>query len=62
VIVAKKLIDVASLVISVGKSCESRNLSKEDLAHLQTDLEPLQRWVCVHPKYALRLLSSGYDF
>ncbi|KAF8261443.1 hypothetical protein EI94DRAFT_1833321 [Lactarius quietus] len=39
-VVARKLVDVASLVISVGKACE--RLGDEDLAHLQADLEHLQ--------------------
>ena len=35
---AQKLLDVASLVISVGQSCDSEVLGKEDLVHLQADL------------------------
>jgi hypothetical protein len=38
--VAQKLVDVASLVISVGKSCEM--LGEEDLVPLQADLQHLQ--------------------
>ena len=40
-VVARKLVDVASLVVSVGESCET--LGEEELAHLQTDLLHLQR-------------------
>ncbi|KAF8258238.1 hypothetical protein EI94DRAFT_1755225 [Lactarius quietus] len=39
-VVARKLVDVASLVISVGNACE--RLGDEDLAHLQADLEHLK--------------------
>jgi hypothetical protein len=42
-VVAQKLVDVASLVISVGKSCEM--LGEEDLVPLQADLQHLQRCV-----------------
>ena len=37
----RKLVDVASLVVSVGESCEM--LGEEDLVHLQTDLQHLQK-------------------
>ena len=40
---ARKLVDVASLVISVGTSCEK--LGEEDLVHVQADLQHLQRFV-----------------
>ncbi len=43
--VAQRLVDVASFVVGVGRSCEMHELSEEDLAHLQTALQPLQRCV-----------------
>ena len=42
---AQKLLDVASLVISVGQSCDSETLRKDDLVHLQADLLYLLSYV-----------------
>ncbi|KAH9047097.1 hypothetical protein EDB84DRAFT_1557898 [Lactarius hengduanensis] len=42
-IVAQRLLEVANIVISVGKSCETHGLGEEDLAHLETALQPLQK-------------------
>lgn len=42
-VVAGKLVDVASLVIGVAKSCE--RVGGDDLVDLQADLQHLQRCV-----------------
>ncbi|KAH9007853.1 hypothetical protein EDB83DRAFT_2532456 [Lactarius deliciosus] len=42
-IVMQRLLEVANIVISVGKSCETHGLGEEDLAHLETALQPLQK-------------------
>ncbi|KAI9456062.1 hypothetical protein BJY52DRAFT_1277904 [Lactarius psammicola] len=43
VVVAQKLVEVANIVISVAKSCEMQGLGEEDLAHLETALQPFQK-------------------
>jgi hypothetical protein len=43
--VRQRLLDIASLVISVGEFCQAHDLSEQDLAYLRDTLQPLQRCV-----------------
>jgi hypothetical protein len=45
--VRQRLVDIASLVISVGEFCQAHDLTEQDLAYLRDTLQPLQR--CVSP-------------
>ncbi|KAI9433171.1 hypothetical protein H4582DRAFT_1989346 [Lactarius indigo] len=42
-VVVQRLLEVANIVISVGKSCETHWLGEEDLPHLEKALQPLQK-------------------
>jgi hypothetical protein len=43
--VRQRLVDIASLVISVGEFCQAHDLTEQDVAHLRGTLQPLQRCV-----------------
>jgi len=43
--VKQRLVDIASLVISVGEFCQAHDLTEQDLAYLRDTLQPLQRCV-----------------
>ena len=43
--VAQKLVDVANIVIGIGKSCEIHGVGEEELARFGAVLQPFQRCV-----------------
>jgi hypothetical protein len=60
-VVAQRLVDVANIIIGLGNSCERYGLGEQDIAHLETALQPLKSCAKSLQSTCLRLLTHDKE-